>query len=402
MDYNKLAQMLFPDVKNSPEYYEEKFPYRKLPAKAQVTRMAPSPTGFIHLGNLYSALADERIAHRHGGVFYLRIEDTDEKRKVDGAVELIIDTLRYFDIEFDEGAGFPDDAPQNIYGPYFQRQRVEIYHAYAKSLVEKGLAYPCFCTEEELESVRQKQEENKVLTGYYGEYAVCRNLSLEEIEKKEVGFISVSIGEGFGQIFRDLGVDYLIEGGQTMNPSTEDMLNAIAKVNAKTIYIFPNNKNIVLAANQARDLTEDKEIVVVPTKTIPQGITAMISYVPEKNSAENTEAMLQAIEHVKTGQITYAVRDTRIDDKEIHEGDMMGIGDHGILAVGKDRMEVAKETVAQMVDDESEVISIYYGADTEEAEAEELATALEEAYPDCDVDLNAGGQPIYYYVISVE
>lgn len=219
---------------------------------------------------------------------------------------------------------------------------------------------------------------------------------------KEVGFISVSVGKGMTEIFKELGVDYLIEGGQTMNPSTEDMLNAIAKVNAKTIYIFPNNKNIVLAANQARDLTEDKEIVVVPTKTIPQGITAMISYVPEKNSAENIEAMLQAIEHVKTGQITYAVRDTRIDDKEIHEGDMMGIGDHGILAVGKDRMEVAKETVAQMVDDESEVISIYYGADTEEAEAEELATALEEAYPDCDVELNAGGQPIYYYVISVE
>lgn len=219
---------------------------------------------------------------------------------------------------------------------------------------------------------------------------------------KEVGFISVSVGKGMTEIFKELGVDYLIEGGQTMNPSTEDMLNAIAKVNAKTIYIFPNNKNIVLAANQARDLTEDKEIVVVPTKTIPQGITAMISYVPEKNSAENTEAMLQAIEHVKTGQITYAVRDTRIDDKEIHEGDMMGIGDHGILAVGKDRMKVAKETVAQMVDDESEVISIYYGADTEEAEAEELATVLEEAYPECDVELNAGGQPIYYYVISVE
>ena len=177
--------------------------------------------------------------------------------------------------------------------------------------------------------------------------------------RKKVGFIAVSIGEGLNEIFKELGVDYIIEGGQTMNPSTEDMLNAIAKVNAKTIYIFPNNKNIVLAANQARDLTEDKEIVVVPTKTIPQGITAMISYVPEKNSAENTEAMLQAIEHVKTGQITYAVRDTRIDDKEIHEGDMMGIGDHGILAVGKDRMEVAKETVAQMVDDESEVISIF-------------------------------------------
>ena len=219
---------------------------------------------------------------------------------------------------------------------------------------------------------------------------------------KEVGFISVSVGNGMTEIFKELGVDYLIEGGQTMNPSTEDMLNAIAKVNAKTIYIFPNNKNIVLAANQARDLTEDKEIVVVPTKTIPQGITAMISYVPEKNSAENTEAMLQAIEHVKTGQVTYAVRDTRIDDKEIHEGDMMGIGDHGILAVGKDRLEVTKATVAEMVDDESEVISIYYGADTDESEAEELAAALEEAYPDCDVELNAGGQPIYYYVISVE
>ena len=220
--------------------------------------------------------------------------------------------------------------------------------------------------------------------------------------EKQYGFVAVAAGNGIESMFRDIGVDCIVKGGQTMNPSTEDMLNAIAKVNAKTIYIFPNNKNIVLAANQARDLTEDKEIVVVPTKTIPQGITAMISYVPEKNSAENTEAMLQAIEHVKTGQITYAVRDTRIDDKEIHEGDMMGIGDHGILAVGKDRMEVAKETVAQMVDDESEVISIYYGADTEEAEAEELATALEEAYPDCDVELNAGGQPIYYYVISVE
>ena len=220
--------------------------------------------------------------------------------------------------------------------------------------------------------------------------------------RKAMGFIAVSIGAGMNEIFKELGADYIIEGGQTMNPSTEDMLNAIDRVNADTVFILPNNKNIVLAANQARDLTEDKEIVVVPTKTIPQGITAMISYVPEKNSAENTEAMLQAIEHVKTGQITYAVRDTRIDDKEIHEGDMMGIGDHGILAVGKDRMEVAKETVAQMVDDESEVISIYYGADTEEAEAEELATVLEEAYPECDVELNAGGQPIYYYVISVE
>lgn len=182
MDNQKLADLLFPEVVNTPEYYEEKFPYRKLPNKAEVTRMAPSPTGFIHLGNLYSALADERIAHRNGGVFYLRIEDTDEKRKVDGAVETITNVLRYFDIEFDEGAGFDDTDPRNAYGPYFQRQRVEIYHTYAKSLVERGLAYPCFCTEEELDKVRAKQEEDKVLTGYYGEYATCRNLSYEEIE----------------------------------------------------------------------------------------------------------------------------------------------------------------------------------------------------------------------------
>ena len=182
MDNQKLADLLFPEVVNTPESYEEIFPYRKLPNKAEVTRMAPSPTGFIHLGNLYSALADERIAHRNGGVFYLRIEDTDEKRKVDGAVETIINVLRYFDIEFDEGAGFDDTDPRNAYGPYFQRQRVEIYHTYAKSLVERGLAYPCFCTEEELDKVRAKQEEDKVLTGYYGEYATCRNLSYEEIE----------------------------------------------------------------------------------------------------------------------------------------------------------------------------------------------------------------------------
>ena len=182
MDNQKLADLLFPEVVNTPEYYEEKFPYRKLPNKAEVTRMAPSPTGFIHLGNLYSALADERIAHRNGGVFYLRIEDTDEKRKVDGAVETIINVLRYFDIEFDEGAGFDDTDPRNAYGPYFQRQRVEIYHTYAKSLVERGLAYPCVCTEEELDKVRAKQEEDKVLTGYYGEYATCRNLSYEEVE----------------------------------------------------------------------------------------------------------------------------------------------------------------------------------------------------------------------------
>lgn len=184
MDNQRLADLLFPNVDKTPDYYEEKFPYRKLPNKAEVTRMAPSPTGFIHLGNLYSALADERIAHRNGGVFYLRIEDTDEKRKVDGAVETIINVLRYFNIEFDEGAGFSLDAPQNAYGPYFQRQRVEIYHAYAKRLVEQGLAYPCFCEEEDLERVRKEQEEAKEFTGYYGKYALCRELTIEDIEAK--------------------------------------------------------------------------------------------------------------------------------------------------------------------------------------------------------------------------
>ena len=278
--------------------------------------------------------------------------------------------------------------------------KVHVHTNHPGQAIEKALTFGAL-SRMKIDNMREEHQEKLIKD--------AEKLAKEQEEKeaaaqppKEVGFISVSVGKGMTEIFKELGVDYLIEGGQTMNPSTEDMLNAIARVNAKTIYIFPNNKNIILAANQARDLTEDKEIVVVPTKTIPQGITAMISYVPEKNSAENTEAMLQAIERVKTGQVTYAVRDTRIDDKEIHEGDIMGIGDHGILAVGKDRLEVTKETVAEMVDDESEVISIYYGADIEEAEAEELAAAIEEEYPDCDVELNAGGQPIYYYVISVE
>ncbi len=220
--------------------------------------------------------------------------------------------------------------------------------------------------------------------------------------KKEVGFISVSIGEGFGQIFRDLGVDYLIEGGQTMNPSTEDMLNAISKVNAEHIFILPNNKNIILAANQAKTLTKDKDIIVIPTKTVPQGITAVINYVPEKSVEDNEKDMTEEITRVKTGQITYAVRDTHIDDKEIHEGDIMGIGDHGMLAVGKEVAAVAKETVEQMVDDETELISIYYGEGFTEEEAEKLAGELEEQYDYCDVEVNCGGQPIYYCIISVE
>lgn len=219
---------------------------------------------------------------------------------------------------------------------------------------------------------------------------------------KEVGFISVSVGEGMGDIFRELGADYLIEGGQTMNPSTEDVLQAISQVNAKNIFIFPNNKNIILAANQARDLTEDKNIVVVPTKTIPQGITALISFVPDKSVEENTAQMMEAMENVKTGQVTYAVRDTKIDDKEIRQGDIMGIGDKGILAVGQDIQQVALQMVQEMADEDAELISIYYGSDVSEEQAEALCQQLEESYPDFDVEMNNGGQPIYYYVISVE
>lgn len=224
----------------------------------------------------------------------------------------------------------------------------------------------------------------------------------KQAPRKDVGFISVSIGEGIGGIFRDLGADCLIEGGQTMNPSTEDMLNAIDKVNADTIFIFPNNKNIILAANQAQSMTKDKKIIVIPTKTVPQGITALINYVPEKTPEENEAVMCEEIRQVRTGQLTYAVRDTHIDDKTIHEGDIMGVGDHGILAVGREIPETALETVKQMMDDDAELISIYYGEDMKEEDAQALADQIAELYPDCDVEVNPGGQPIYYYIISVE
>lgn len=220
--------------------------------------------------------------------------------------------------------------------------------------------------------------------------------------EKEIGFISVSIGEGINEIFEGLGVDYMIEGGQTMNPSTEDMLNAIERVNAKNVIILPNNKNIILAANQAVSLVEDKNIFVVPTKTIPQGVTALVNYIPGKSAEENVEQMKEEINYVKTGQVTYAVRDTIIDDKEIHQGDFMGIGDSSILSVGKDKMEITKDMVAQMVDEDSAIITIYYGEESNEEEANALAESFEAAYPDCEVEVHAGGQPIYYFVISVE
>lgn len=220
--------------------------------------------------------------------------------------------------------------------------------------------------------------------------------------RKEMGFISVSIGAGVNEIFKGLGVDYIIEGGQTMNPSTEDMLNAIDHVNADNIFILPNNKNIVLAANQAASLVEDKKIIVIPTKTIPQGITALINFIPDQSAEENAERMTEELENVKTGQVTYAVRDTVIDDKEIKQGDYMGIGDKSILAVGKDIKSTTEDMVAEMVDEESAIICIYYGEEVTEEDANALGATLEEKYPEVEVEIHFGGQPIYYYVISVE
>lgn len=219
---------------------------------------------------------------------------------------------------------------------------------------------------------------------------------------KNFGFIAVSVGDGVNEIFRSLGVDYIIEGGQTMNPSTADILDAVDKVNAKTIFVLPNNKNIILAANQAAELTTEKDLLVIPTKTIPQGITAVINFMADVSADENEQNMIQEIAKVSTGQVTYAVRDTMIDDKEIKKGDYMGIGDNGILSVGTDVAEVAKDMVAEMVTDETELISIYYGQDVTKEAAEAFRAEIEQNCPSCDIELQYGGQPIYYYVISAE
>lgn len=224
----------------------------------------------------------------------------------------------------------------------------------------------------------------------------------EKAPKKEVGFIAVSAGDGIQEIFQGLGVDYIIEGGQTMNPSTADMLDAVEKVNADTVYILPNNKNIILAADQASHMAEDKKVIVIPTKTVPQGITAVINYVPELSVEENADTMAEEIKSVLTGQVTYAVRDTVIDDKEIKQGDYMGIGDSGILSNGTDMMEVTFRMIEDMMEEDKELISIYYGSEVSEETAGELKEKVEARYPRCDVELQYGGQPIYYYIVSAE
>ena len=266
--------------------------------------------------------------------------------------------------------------------------------------IQKALTYGSL-TKMKIDNMREEHQE-KLIKDAEKLAEQQKQQELEQTPRKEAGFITVSIGEGMNEIFKGLGVDRIIEGGQTMNPSTEDVLNAIARVNADTVYVLPNNKNIILAAEQAKKLTKDKNIVVIPSKTVPQGITAIINYMPERSAEESTARMTEEMGKVKTGQITYAVRDTIIDEKEIKQNDIMGIGDSGIISVGTDLFKTTVDMVSGLIDDDTEIISIYYGQDVTETDATDVADKIEELYPDVDVEVNMGGQPIYYYIISVE
>lgn len=267
--------------------------------------------------------------------------------------------------------------------------------------IQKALKYGAL-SNMKIDNMRLEHQEKLFKMSKNKEVSDAEPMQSADEPRKPVGFIAVSVGEGINEIFTGLGVDYIIEGGQTMNPSTEDMLNAIEKVNADTIFILPNNKNIILAANQAKMLVEDKNIVVIPTKTVPQGITAVINFVPDLSVEENEQTMTEEIKNVKTGQVTYAVRDTNIDDKEIKQGDFMGIGDKGILSVGSAMKDVALQMIDEMMTDDLELISIYYGADVSKEDAEEIRDEVEEKYGSCDIELQYGGQPIYYYIVSAE
>ena len=265
--------------------------------------------------------------------------------------------------------------------------------------IQKGLSYGSL-TSMKIDNMREEHHEKVIKDA---ERKAAEQKAAEAVApRKEVGFIAVSIGEGMNEIFKGLGVDYIIEGGQTMNPSTEDIMNAVDKVNADTIYVLPNNKNIILAAEQAKSLVEDKNLIVIPSKTVPQGITAVVNYIDGETAEANAEHMIQEMERVKSGQVTYAVRDTVIDDKTIAEGDIMGIGDTGILSVEKDIESATEALIDALVDEDSELISIYFGEDIAEEDAEAFAARVEEKYPDVDVEVQNGGQPIYYYVLSVE
>lgn len=281
--------------------------------------------------------------------------------------------------------------------------KVHVHTNHPGLAFEKGLEYGSLTSmkidnmrEEHKEKVIHEQDRKKA-----AEQEAAKEAKKEE-PKKPFGFVAVSVGEGLNDIFKDLGVDHIIEGGQTMNPSTEDVLDAISKVNAETVFVFPNNKNIILAANQAAEIEEEKKVIVIPTKTIPQGISALISFDETATAEANQAGMEDAITAVKSGQVTYAVRDTSIDGKEIKTGDYMGIDDAGIQAVGQDITEVVKDLIGAMADEDSELLSIYYGNDVEEEKANALVEAVQEAYPDFEVEVHAGGQPIYYYILSLE
>ena len=277
--------------------------------------------------------------------------------------------------------------------------KVHVHTNHPGLAFEKGLEYGSL-TSMKVDNMREEHKE-KVIHEQDRKKAAEQEAAKEE-PKKPFGFVAVSVGEGLNDIFKDLGVDHIIEGGQTMNPSTEDVLDAISKVNAETVFVFPNNKNIILAANQAAEIEEEKQVIVIPTKTIPQGISALISFDETATAEANQAGMEDAITAVKSGQVTYAVRDTSIDGKEIKTGDYMGIDDVGIQAVGQDITEVVKDLIGAMADEDSELLSIYYGSDVEEEKANALVEAVQAAYPDFEVEAHAGGRPIYYYILSLE
>lgn len=277
--------------------------------------------------------------------------------------------------------------------------KVHVHTNHPGLAFEKGLEYGSL-TSMKVDNMREEHKE-KVIHEQDRKKAAEQEAAKEE-PKKPFGFVAVSVGEGLNDIFKDLGVDHIIEGGQTMNPSTEDVLDAISKVNAEIVFVFPNNKNIILAANQAAEIEEEKQVIVIPTKTIPQGISALISFDETATAEANQAGMEDAITAVKSGQVTYAVRDTSIDGKEIKTGDYMGIDDAGIQAVGQDITEVVKDLIGAMADEDSELLSIYYGSDVEEEKANALVEAVQAAYPDFEVEAHAGGQPIYYYILSLE
>ncbi|MBE5931786.1 MAG: DAK2 domain-containing protein [Lachnospiraceae bacterium] len=282
--------------------------------------------------------------------------------------------------------------------------KVHVHTNHPGQAFEKGLEYGQL-TNMKVDNMREEHRE-KVIMEQDRQKAAEKDLDAVEAKanepKKPYGFVAVSVGQGLNNIFLDLGVDYIIQGGQTMNPSTEDVLGAIANVNAETVFVLPNNKNIILAANQAASIEDDKNVIVIPSKTIPQGIGAMIGFEESMSAEDNEASMTEAMSAVKSGQVTYAVRDTSVDGKEIKIGDFMGIDDTGIKSVGTDIVEVIKELIKEMSDEDSELLSVYYGEDVSEEDAEALVATLEEEYPDYEIELHAGNQPVYYYIISVE